>query len=190
MAFANDVLNPIVKRLSSAGAKVIQIDEPAAATKEAESEVFTQSINASFEGIPSGVEKAVHLCYSNYSSLFPALADCKANSYLVEFTNHASPTNFKPDQVSPETFKILELFGEYSMDVDIGVGVIDIHSDLIETPQVICDRLLYAAKLVGDPTRVQVNPDCGLRTRRWVVAYEKLRNMVLGSEMARKEVGD
>src|SRR3989338_6282913 len=110
LAFSKDVLNPIVQGLGRMGASVIQIDEPAAATREGESEVFTQALNLSFEGLPGGVEKAVHLCYSNYSALFPALAECKADSYLVEFTNHASPVNFKPDQVSPETFKIIELF--------------------------------------------------------------------------------
>ncbi|MFH1750434.1 MAG: hypothetical protein ABH863_02025 [Candidatus Micrarchaeota archaeon] len=190
LAFAKDVLNPIVRGLGKAGASVIQIDEPAAATREGESKVFAEALNLSFEGLPAGVEKAVHLCYSNYPALFPALADCKANSYLVEFTNHASPVNFKPNQVSPETFRIIELFKEYSMDVDVGVGVVDIHSDLIETPQVIRDRLLYAAKLIGDPSRVQVNPDCGLRTRRWHVAYAKLVNMVEGAVLARAEFGD
>lgn len=188
--FSKNVLNPVVRSLAKAGATVIQIDEPAAATNEKESEVFVEAMNESFAGIPDNVEKAIHLCYSNYSSLFPALAECKANSYLVEFTNHASPTNFKPDQVSPETFRIIELFKEYSMEVNVGIGVIDIHSDLIETPQVIRDRLLYAEKLVGDPSRVQVNPDCGLRTRQWHVAFAKLLNMSEGAALARAEFGD
>ncbi len=188
--FSTKVLNPIVKKLVNEGAEVIQIDEPAAATNENDADVFTDSVNAAFEGVPANIEKAVHLCFSNYPALFPALAECKANSYLVEFTNHASPTNFKPDHVSRETFKIIELFKEYGMDVNVGIGVIDIHSDLIETPEVVRDRLLYAEKLLGDATKIQVNPDCGLRTRRWAIAYEKLQNMVKGRDLARKEVGD
>jgi 5-methyltetrahydropteroyltriglutamate--homocysteine methyltransferase len=188
--FSQKVHNPIVKSLAKKGAKVIQIDEPAASTKEYESDVFTQAMNESFKGIPSSIEKAIHLCYSNYPALFPYLADCKADSYLIEFTNHASPTHFDPTQVSPEAYKIIELFKEYKMDVNVGVGVIDIHSDLIETPQVIRDRLLFAAKLIGDPSRVQVNPDCGLRTRQWHVAYPKLLNMCEGAALARAEFGD
>ncbi len=185
--FARNVLNPIALRLAKSGAKVVQIDEPAASTDERESKVFTEAINESFAGIPPGVEKAVHLCYSNYPALFPALADCKADSYLIEFTNHASTTNFRPEDVDKDTFKALTLFREYGMKVKIGVGVIDIHSDLIETPQVVRDRLLYAAKVLGDPERVQVNPDCGLRTRRWDVAFPKLCNMVEGAALARSE---
>ncbi len=187
--FASDVLNPAVRELAGRGAQVVQIDEPAAATNEGESGLFTEAINASFKGVPAGVEKAVHLCYSDYSSLFPELADCVADSYLIEFTNHASPTNFKPEQVDAGTFKALQLFREYNMKARIGVGVIDIHSDLIETPQVVRDRILYAAKILGDPALVQVNPDCGLRTRRWNVAFAKLCSMTEGAALARGEAG-
>jgi 5-methyltetrahydropteroyltriglutamate--homocysteine methyltransferase len=187
MDFARNVLNRVVLALAERGAAVIQIDEPGAATNENESRIFVDSINASFKGVPSGIEKAVHLCYSNYASLFPALAECVADSYLIEFTNHASPTSFKPEEVDPDTFKALKLFSEYSMKAKVGVGVIDIHSDLIETPQVVRDRILYAAKALGDPAKVQVNPDCGLRTRRWHVAFAKLCNMAEGAALARSE---
>lgn len=187
--FAKHVLNPIVRALAKEGATVIQIDEPAAATREDESDLFTKCVNETFNGVPAHVEKAVHLCYSNYSSLFPELSDCIADSYLIEFTNHASATSFNPDQVNPESFKAIEWFNQYGMPVNVGVGVVDIHSDLVETPDVIRDRLLYAAKLVGDPHRVQVNPDCGLRTRTWDVAFSKLQNMVAGAKLARAEWG-
>ena len=187
--FAKNVLNPIVRELAKE-VEVVQIDEPAASTNEQESALFVEAINACFEGVPSSVEKAVHLCYSDYPALFPALADCVADSYLIEFTNHASPTSFKPDQVSPETFRALELFKEYGLKANVGVGVLDIHSDLIETPGVVRDRLLYAAKVLGDPARIQANPDCGLRTRQWHVAFAKLCNMCEGAALARAEFGD
>ncbi|MBS3067843.1 hypothetical protein J4450_04015 [Candidatus Micrarchaeota archaeon] len=177
--FARNVLNPIVLQLVEAGATVIQIDEPAAATKEQESDFFVDAINACFEGARN-IEKAVHLCYSNYPALFPSLASCKADSYLIEFTNHASSS-----VVSKEAFRMIELFKEHKMDVTIGVGVIDVHSDLIETPEVVRDRLLYAKTIIGNASRVQVNPDCGLRTRQWNIAYAKLQNMVKGAELAR-----
>jgi 5-methyltetrahydropteroyltriglutamate--homocysteine methyltransferase len=190
LEFAEKVLNPAVRRLAEDGARVIQIDEPAASTNERDSEVFAEAINACFEGIPRGVEKAVHLCYSDYPALFPALAECKADTYLIEFTNHTSPAGFRPDQVSPEAFQAIGLFNEYGMRVNVGVGVADIHSDEIEAPETVRDRLLYAEKLVGDPARVQANPDCGLRTRRWEVAYKKLCNMAEGAALARKEFGE
>ncbi len=120
LAFARNVLNPISKALVKAGAEIIQIDEPAATTDESESKLFTEAMNACFEGLPKNTERAIHMCYSNYPVLFPEFGDCKANSYLIEFTNHAAVTHFKPDQVSPEAYKLIQLFNEYKMPVQVG----------------------------------------------------------------------
>jgi len=189
MDFATKVLNPVVRALEKSEAKFIQIDEPAAATDEGESALFVQAINASFEGL-SKVGRAVHLCYSDYSKLFPDLAECKADSYLIEFTNHSSPDKFGESDVDPKTFRALSLFKEYRMKAKIGIGVVDIHSDVIESPEKIRDELLVASKILGDPSLVEVNPDCGLRTRKPEIAYKKLENMVKGEELARKEFGE
>ena len=186
--FARNVLNPIVKALVTAGATVVQIDEPAAATNEQEADIFVESVNACFDGIPDEIEKAVHLCYSEYSALFPELTQCVADTYLIECTNRAAGEKFGAKDLNPEAFKVINLFKKHNMNVNIGAGVIDIHSDVIETPEMIRDRLLYVAEILGDPSRVQVNPDCGLRTRTWDVAFAKLENMVKGAEMAREIV--
>jgi 5-methyltetrahydropteroyltriglutamate--homocysteine methyltransferase len=42
--------------------------------------------------------------------------------------------------------------------------------------------------VLRDPERIQVNPDCGLRTRSWDVVYEKLANMVQGTRLAEHEL--
>jgi 5-methyltetrahydropteroyltriglutamate--homocysteine methyltransferase len=62
--------------------------------------------------------------------------------------------------------------------------VLDIHSDFVEPAELVRDRILYAVDVLRDPERVQVNPDCGLRTRSWDVVYEKLANMVQGTRLA------
>lgn len=189
MDFATEVLNPVIRALENTGAKFIQIDEPAAATDEGESGLFVHSLNASFKGISKAVGCAVHLCYSDYSKLFPDLAECKANSYLIEFTNHSSPDKFRESDVDQNTFRALSLFKEYGMKAKIGIGVVDIHSDVIESPEKIRDEIMVASKILGDPSLVEVNPDCGLRTRKPEIAYAKLQNMVKGAELARIEYG-
>jgi 5-methyltetrahydropteroyltriglutamate--homocysteine methyltransferase len=189
MEFSTKVLNPAVVALDKAGAKFIQIDEPAAATDEEESDLFVQAINASFDGVSNDVKRAVHLCYSDYSKLFPALAECKADSYLIEFTNHSSHQEFRESDVDPTTFKALSLFKEYGMKAKIGIGVVDIHSDVIETPEKIRDEILIASKVMGDPSLIEVNPDCGLRTRSAEIAHAKLKSMVHGAKLARTNFG-
>ena len=77
---------------------------------------------------------------------------------------------------------------EYSLNVKIRIGVVDIHSDIIESPQKIRDEIMVASKILGDPSLVEINPDCGLRTRKPEIAYAKLQNMVKGADIARKKI--
>lgn len=190
MDFATEVLNPVVRDLERSDAKFIQIDEPAAATDEGESALFVDALNASFKSLSKGVVRAVHLCYSDYSKLFPDLAECEVDSYLIEYTNHSPLDKFRESDVDSNTFKALTLFKEYGMRAKIGIGVIDMHSDEIESPEKVRDEILVASKILGDPSLVEVNPDCGLRTRKPEIAYSKLQNMVKGAELARKVYGE
>ena len=91
--------------------------------------------------------------------------------------------------MNPEAFKAIELFKQYKMPISVGVGVVDIHSDVIESPQLVKERVLLASELLGGPEKVQVNPDCGLRTRTWEIAFKKLCNMVEGTTLAKEELG-
>lgn len=76
------------------------------------------------------------------------------------------------------------------MKAKIGIGVVDIHSVMIESPEKIRDEIMVASKILDDPSLVEVNPDCGLRTRKPEIAYAKLQNMVKGAELARIEYGE
>ena len=88
-----------------------------------------------------------------------------------------------------EGYEILKLFKEYGYNKEIGLGVLDVHSNKIESVETIRKRIEYASKIM-EPKKLYVNPDCGLRTRRWDVAFKKLKNMVKASKLARKEFGE
>ena len=62
------------------------------------------------------------------------------------------------------------------------------HVDEVESPELVRDRLLYAVKMTDNPNLVHVNPDCGLRTRSRETSFAKLKNMVIGTEMAKKRL--
>ena len=66
-------------------------------------------------------------------------------------------------------------------------GFVHVHTDQIASPEVVRDRILRVADIAG-AERVYVAPDCGLRTRTWEVAYEKLANLVKDADLAREEV--
>jgi 5-methyltetrahydropteroyltriglutamate--homocysteine methyltransferase len=182
---ARSVINPLIKDLVNNGAKYIQIDEPAATTHPNEVKLFVEAFNKAVKGI--NAKFIVHICYSNYSLLFPHIAELKAQQLALEFANRDSLELGDSKEIR-KGYEQLYLFKEYSADKEVGVGVIDAHSDFIEPPTLIKDRILFASKLLGDFAKVYVNPDCGLRTRERSIAFAKLKNMVRGAKLARDEL--
>ncbi|HJP66361.1 MAG TPA: hypothetical protein VKA30_08670, partial [Actinomycetota bacterium] len=86
-------------------------------------------------------------------------------------------------------YVIIKKFRDLPYRPALGLGVLDIHTDFVEPPELVRDRILYAVDVFGDPERIHVTPDCGLRTRSWDVAYAKLVNMVEGVQLAKKDLG-
>lgn len=177
---ARKALRPTLKALIDHGADNIQIDEPAAGTHPDEAELVVESFNEAVEGLDA--KFSMHICFSNYRTLYPAFLEMKkCSQFLWEFANR--------DTDHKDGYEVLELFAEFNDRREIGLGVTDIHRDIIETPELIRDRILRAARILGDPRRVYVNPDCGLRTRSLDVAWAKLTAMTQGAAMARAQVG-
>jgi 5-methyltetrahydropteroyltriglutamate--homocysteine methyltransferase len=180
---AERVIRPNVEGLVAAGASWIQIDEPAATTKPDEVPLVVEGFNAALRGIAAD-KKSVHICFSDYTALWPAvleLEDCL--ELQLEFANRDSRELGTGDEDRPGYAETLHLFKEHGYP-GVGLGVLDIHSDFVEPAELVRDRVLYAADALGGTKRIQVNPDCGLRTRSWDVVYEKLANMVEGTRLA------
>ena len=71
---------------------------------------------------------------------------------------------------------------------DVAIGIVDVKSYYIETPEDIASRVRYCLKY-APPERLSFAPDCGLsQTARWA-AKLKLQNMVKGVKLVRKELG-
>jgi 5-methyltetrahydropteroyltriglutamate--homocysteine methyltransferase len=179
---ATNVILPNVEGLVAAGADWIQIDEPAATTKPDEVPLVVEGFNEATKGVEA--KKSMHICFSDYQALWPAvleLDDCL--ELQLEFANRDSRELGTRDEDRPGYEDTLKLFKEHGYP-NVGLGVLDIHSDFVEPAELVRDRILYAAEALGNPERIQVNPDCGLRTRSWDVVYEKLANMVQGTRLA------
>jgi 5-methyltetrahydropteroyltriglutamate--homocysteine methyltransferase len=179
---AERVVAPNILGVAQAGSDWVQIDEPAATTRPDEVPLVIEGFNRSLRGVTA--TKSMHICFSDYSLLWPhalQLEDCL--ELQLEFANRDSRSLGLSDQQRPGYADTLALFKRYGYP-GVGLGVLDIHSDFIEPAELVRDRILYAVKVLDDPTRIQVNPDCGLRTRSWDIVYEKLANMVAGTRLA------
>jgi 5-methyltetrahydropteroyltriglutamate--homocysteine methyltransferase len=184
---ARNMIRPNNEALIGLGAKWIQIDEPGGSTDPDELDLFAESFNESVAGL-EGVF-STHLCFSDYNLFFPgieAMTACK--QYCVGFANYDSRELGVSDDARPG-YVVIRKFRDLPGQPSLGVGVLDIHTDFIEPPELIRDRILYSVEVFGDPSRIQVTPDCGLRTRSWDVAYRKLQNMVEGTQQARQSLG-
>jgi len=173
---AEKIIRPNIKALLNAGAPVVQIDEPAATTKPDEADLFAEAFNEATKGLSATFP--VHICFSDYALLYPQVLEMKrCSEWQWEFANK---------EASGEGYRYLDLLNEYGDRRKVGLGVLDIHVDKVETAELVRDRILRAAEVLEDPARIRVNPDCGLRTRSLDISYQKLTNMARGAEMARE----
>lgn len=184
---ARNVIRPNLESLIALGAEWIQLDEPAASTVPDELDLVVESFNVTVEGLDAYF--STHLCFSDYELFFPAIDDMSGcRQYAVGFANYDT-TELGLSEDARRGYSIIKKFNDLDYAPALGVGVIDIHTDFIEPPELVRDRLLYSIEVFGDPERVHVTPDCGLRTRSWDVAYRKLQSMVAGTEMVRQSLG-
>ena len=176
---AREIIRPNLRALVEAGAEWLQIDEPAVSTKPAEVPFFVEAFNECTAGL--SCKFSVHICYSDYRVLYPHILELKnCRQLALEFANR--------DDDTKSAYAQLALLNEFNDQREIGLGVADVHVNEVEKPLLIRDRITYAAKILDKPERIYVNPDCGLRTRSWDVAYAKLCSISKAAEMARSDI--
>ncbi|MGI0071649.1 MAG: hypothetical protein ACRECT_06240 [Thermoplasmata archaeon] len=175
---AKRAIRPTLAALIEHGCRVIQIDEPAAGTHPDEADLVVEGFNAATEGLDA--EFTMHVCYSDYRALLPELLEAKrCRQWAWEFANR--------DRDGRDGYEVLNALREYGDTREVGLGVTDVHRDEIEPPELVADRIRRAVKYLGDPSRIWVNPDCGLRTRQLGVATRKLESVVRGAALARAD---
>lgn len=200
LALVKNALRPEVETLIRHGVQWIQIDEPAITTRpdETEMELFVEAINELTQGFSNCIF-SVHNCFSDYKLLARYSSDLKDITQLaLEFANRDG-SNLGLDPGERKGYSDLQFFEDEGYTGGFGLGVVHVHDysgvpgngarkegrNIIESPELVRDRILAAAKILKDPSRISVNPDCGLRTRSWAVTYEKLRALEAGTKLAR-----
>lgn len=182
---AKNIINPLLRELDREGVYRIQIDEPAATTHPNEMEIFVEAFNKSVEDIKTTV--TTHICYSDYNKLLPYINDIKTKQYALEFANRDVWNKGVDDDIR-RGYHLLKDLKEYSYDGELGLGVVDVHTDKVEPVKLIEDRIEYALKYIA-PEKLFINPDCGLRTRGREIALKKLSNMIKATQNIRVKYG-
>ncbi|KAL6496391.1 hypothetical protein OROGR_029649 [Orobanche gracilis] len=171
-----------VEDLEKAGITVIQIDEAALREglplRKSEHSFYLNWAVHSFRITNVGVEDTTqihtHMCYSNFNDIIHSIIDMDADVITIE--------NSRSDE------KLLSVFREgVKYGAGIGPGVYDIHSPRIPSTEEIADRINKMLAVL-ETNILWVNPDCGLKTRKYTEVKPALENMVSAAKLLRKQL--
>jgi len=170
-----------VHDLEQAGIKVIQIDEAALREglplrKKDWADYLSWTVRA-FR-LTAGVaaddtQIHTHMCYSEFNDIIQSIAQMDADVITIE--------------TSRSDMELLDAFENFDYPNGIGPGVYDIHSPNVPTTQDIVDLMHKATERIP-VERLWVNPDCGLKTRKWPEVNEALTRMVQSAEQLRSQL--
>jgi 5-methyltetrahydropteroyltriglutamate--homocysteine methyltransferase len=170
-----------VVALEQAGIGIIQIDEAAIREglplRKAKRPHYLDWAVAAFRITAGGVQDKTqvhtHMCYSEFNDIIEHIAAMDADVITIE--------------TSRSQMELLQAFAHFEYPNEIGPGVYDIHSPRVPTTEEMVSLLAKAADLL--PARnLWVNPDCGLKTRKWPETKAAIKNMVDAAKQARKQI--
>jgi 5-methyltetrahydropteroyltriglutamate--homocysteine methyltransferase len=170
-----------VVALEQAGIKVIQIDEPAIREglplRKADWASYldwaVKAFRISASGVRDETQIHTHMCYSEFNDIIEHIAAMDADVITIE--------------TSRSQMELLAAFANFKYPNEIGPGVYDIHSPRVPTVAEMVSLLEKAAVLLP-VENLWVNPDCGLKTRKWPETQEALKNMVKAAQTAREKI--
>ncbi|HEX5422389.1 MAG TPA: 5-methyltetrahydropteroyltriglutamate--homocysteine S-methyltransferase [Candidatus Acidoferrales bacterium] len=170
-----------VSDLEDAGIGVIQIDEPALREGlpllRSEWPDYLKWAVECFRLASSSVRDETqihtHMCYAEFQDIIEAVAAMDADVISIE--------------TSRSQMELLDAFAGYRYPNDIGPGVYDIHSPRVPSREEMLNLLRKAATVLS-PRQIWVNPDCGLKTRRWEEVKPSLVSMVEAAKLARADI--
>ena len=168
-----DLVRQEVENLVEAGARYIQIDEPALAQVPGDHAIVGESLEVITENVPEDVRVGLHVCYGDYSRIYPEILDFPIDEFDLELANG--------------DFDQLDVFKEPEFTTDFAMGVVDAHDADVESVGEIKANIRKGLEVVP-PERLVVSPDCGLKLLPREVAYRKMRNMATAAREVEAEL--
>jgi 5-methyltetrahydropteroyltriglutamate--homocysteine methyltransferase len=174
---AMDLAAVLRRQLESIEADAVQLDEACIAGYPQDSAWAADAINHVLDGILN--ERAVHICFGNYGGqpvlrgfwrdLVPFLNSLHADHLVLEFARRG--------------YDELDVFTDLDPKIALGIGLIDIKDNEVETPDLVASRIERVVKTLGAERLRYVHPDCGFWMLQRSVADRKMRALVEGRNL-------
>ncbi len=173
-------LSDEVDDLQKAGIKIIQVDE--AAFKEGyplRTEKIKEYENWAVRDFKIAVSSAkeqtqihTHMCYSEFNDIIKTIEAMDADVISIETARSGN--------------ELLKIFKEVGYKQEVGPGVYDIHSPRVPSVEEMKKQINLLLEVLPKD-QLWINPDCGLKTRKWEETKQSLKNMVEAVKQIRKE---
>jgi 5-methyltetrahydropteroyltriglutamate--homocysteine methyltransferase len=160
LALAGEVRKELAALLE-AGAKVVQIDEPALSVRPEELPFAVEAMHRVVDGLPAYY--IVHACFGAFETIYPGLLDLPVDNLDLAISHSA--------------LDLLAMFEKNPFTKDLSLGVLDVHSHAVEPPAEVKARIMRGVTVLP-AERIWVDPDCGLKTRTVEEARRKLAAMM------------
>ncbi len=174
MALA-DVLK---SQIGQVDAEIIQVDEANVTGHAEDGPLAAAGINRVLEGVRPEADKAVHLCYGNYGG---QTIQQGAYEQLIAFLNDLNADHLVLE-IARRPEHELDLLTQVKPELGLGIGVIDIKDNEVETVDVVARRIERAVSVLGAERIKYVHPDCGFWMLPRSVADAKMRALVAGRD--------
>lgn len=177
-ALAMDLAEILRRQVAHIDADAVQVDEANLPGSPADGALTAEAINHVLGAVRG--KKAVHLCFGNYGgqsvqkglyrNLLPFFNALDCDHLVLEFARRG--------------YDELEVFRDLKPGIALGVGVVDIKDNEVETPDTIARRIEHAVQVLGADRIRWVHPDCGFWMLPRSVADRKMAALVAGRDLA------
>jgi len=174
---AMDIAAVLRRQLELIEADVVQIDEACIVGYPEDTPWAAEAINHVLGGILN--DRAVHICFGNYGGQ-PMLRGFWRD--LVPFLNSLS-TDHLVLEFARRGYDELPVFSDLNPKIHLGIGVIDIKDNEVESPELIASRIEHIVKTLGPERLRYVHPDCGFWMLQRSVVDRKMRALVEGRDL-------
>ena len=171
------IANVLRRQLEHVPADVVQLDEANIPGHPEDQEWAVEALNHVLDGIQT--TRAMHICFGNYGgqtvqkglweNLVPLLNGLHVNHYVLEFTRRG--------------YKELPILKDVDPKIGIGLSVVDIKDNEVESADLIASRIENACQVLGEERIHYIHPDCGFWMLQRSVADRKMRALAAGRDL-------
>ena len=166
-----EVVRQEAEDLQAAGARYIQIDEPAIHARPEEIEIAIEAMGVVTQNLDA--KTVSHICYGDFAAIYPKVLELPVDQLDLAMANYG--------------YRWLELFDKDPFTKELAIGIVDVHSHETETVAVAAEGIRKGLRYVSKE-RLLPHPDCGLKTRSVEESEEKCRVVVEATKLVRKEL--